>query len=68
MKEVNISDIGHAIITMDLELDRLCTEEAELEMKLEHCRARQRVIQIAIDRVMQTNVYSLYGEPVRAGY
>jgi ribonuclease PH len=61
MNEVTISDIGHAVITLDLELDKLATEEQELEMKLEHCRARQAVISKAIMRLLDSNVYSLYG-------
>ena len=59
MDSVRISDIGHALITFDLELDRLTCEQAELELKLEHCKARQAIIQTAVDRLLDTSVYQL---------
>ncbi len=57
MDSVTITDLGHALITLDLELDKLCCEQAELELKLEHNKARQAIIQQAVDRILHSNVY-----------
>lgn len=59
MSDVKISDIGHALITLDLTLDQLCAEEAELEQKLEHVKARQMLVQRAIDSILQNGKYTL---------
>ena len=59
MTDVTISDIGHAMITLDMELDKLATEERELEMRLEHNRARQTIINHAIDSILHCGKYRL---------
>lgn len=59
MSNVTISDIGHAVITIDMELDRLCTEQAELEMKLEHCKARQVILSRAVDSILHKGLYEV---------
>ena len=59
MTTVTISDIGHALVTLDMELDRLCAEEAELQLKLEHTKARMQIIDHAIDRLLHSGKYEV---------
>ena len=48
MTTVTISDIGSALICMDMELDRLDLEAEELKLKLENNKARQMIIRKAM--------------------
>lgn len=55
--EIKISDIGHAIITLDLQMDALHLEQEQIELQLEQCKARQVIIAHAINRLLDTGRY-----------
>lgn len=54
---VTVSDVGNAVLAYEMELDRLCTEQAELELKLENNKVRQKVCMAAVNSIMVYGVY-----------
>jgi hypothetical protein len=57
--DVKISDVGLALMTMDMELDRLDAERVELEMKLEHNTAKTSILKQAMVRLLDSGLYDL---------
>ena len=57
--DVKISDIGHTLVVMDMELDRLDAERVELELKLEHNKAKTSILKTAMKRILETELYDL---------
>ena len=57
--DVKISDVGLALMTMDMELDRLDAERVELELKLEHNSAKASILKTAMRRILETELYDL---------
>ena len=57
--DVKISDIGHTLVVMDMELDRLDAERVELELKLEHNSAKASIIKQAMKQLLDSGLYDL---------
>ena len=60
--DITISDVGHALVAMDQELDSLEREFVMLELKKQLNRQRANEVRAAMKKLIATSTYDITGD------